>query len=408
MDGGTIYTSPTSMEPLFPERGALEDRVLEVVREAAALGGALHPMTRRRVVEMLRTINSYYSNLIEGHGTHPYDIERAMEGDYSEEPAERALQQEGRAHVEVDRLVEERLDADTAANPCAASFLRWIHAEFYGRMPDELRRVDGVSSTDTLPVEPGALRDREVVAGRHVAPSHEALSAFLDRFAEAYRPDRLGEIERVLAFAASHHRLLWIHPFLDGNGRVARLFSGAYAQRAELGGHGLWTVSRGLARDRSAYMRALAGADADREDEYDGRGNLSRRGLTAFCRYFLDTCLDQIRYMGSVLDLEGLEDRVEGYVHLRSEGMIPGRRELRVEAKHLLVEVLRGGELRRGEAGRVTGLHPRTARDVVSGLVEEGLLWSKTPKGALRLGLPMHAVEYWFPRLFPEKGVGAS
>src|SRR6266511_2585419 len=81
----------SSMEPLFPEPGPLEEPALAVVREAGALGGQLHPVTRASVADLLRAINTYHSNLIEGHDSRPHDIERAWAGSLSTNPERRAL-----------------------------------------------------------------------------------------------------------------------------------------------------------------------------------------------------------------------------------------------------------------------------------------------------------------------------
>ena len=149
----------------------------------------------------------------------------------------------------------------------------------------------------------------------------------MEAFAGAYRPARLTGLHGIVAIAASHHRLLWIHPFLDGNGRVARLFSDACLRRAGLGGHGLWTVSRGLARQRGRYFDLLAQADAERAGDYEGRGARSLAALTAFARFFLDVCLDQVRFMSSLLQLDGLLERIEGYVDRRQGAAgVRGRR----------------------------------------------------------------------------------
>ena len=48
-------------------------------------------------------------------------------------------------------------------------------------------------------------------------------------FAQRYRFEPLGMGTRITAMAAAHHRLNYIHPFLDGNGRVSRLMSHAMA-----------------------------------------------------------------------------------------------------------------------------------------------------------------------------------
>ena len=82
--------------------------------------------------------------------------------------------------------------------------------------------------------------------------------------------------------AAAHHRLNYIHPFPDGNGRVSRLMSHAMALKAGIGAHGLWSVSRGLARGLDSgreYKTWMDRADTPRQGDLDGRGNLSRRAL---------------------------------------------------------------------------------------------------------------------------------
>ena len=71
----------------------------------------------------------------------------------------------------------------------------------------------------------------------------------------------LSKLRRVIGVAAAHHRLLWIHPFLDGNGRVTRLFSHAWLRELGIGSE-LWEISRGLARQVDEYKKMLATAEA--------------------------------------------------------------------------------------------------------------------------------------------------
>ena len=90
-------------------------------------------------------------------------------------------------------------------------------------------------------------------------------------------------------------------------------------KKANIESHGLWTISRGLSREKEDYQRFLALADSPRQGNYDGRGSLSDRGLRDFSVFFLETCLDQIRFMSELLDLDNLQDRIKGYVDLRSQ-----------------------------------------------------------------------------------------
>jgi len=395
----SLYSNISEMEPLLPSVGdsSLTDLAVEVIRRSAALSSLLHPVTRRAVIELVRSMNSYYSNLIEGHNTHPADIERALAKDYSHDPAKRAMQMESTAHIEVQRLIEARLlESPDEKNICSQDFLCWIHREFYARLPGEFRHVQAPDGS-IRQVIPGELRQEEVTVGRHVAPDHRVLPAFLSRFQAVYSPAGLSAVNQVIAAAASHHRLARIHPFLDGNGRVVRLFTHAYLIRARIDGHGLWTVSRGLARNREAYLAALAGADAHRQGDLDGRGNLSNRGLTAFCTFFLKTALDQIRFITDLLELDGLQKRMAGYVERQASFG-----ELAPEAAYLLREVLLRGEVPRGEAARITGRPERTARRILNSLLDRKLLAANSAKGPVRLSFPASVAGYYFPRLYPE------
>jgi Fic family protein len=393
------------MEPLYPARtDVLEDLARDVIVASARLEGRLAPETLTGIRALLQVVNSYYSNLIEGHSTHPIDIEKAMRQDYSADQGKRDLQFESQIHIRVQEEILERLAREPDLNVASPEFLGWVHREFYNRMPERLRWVKG-DDRERAYVDAGLVRTRYVKVGLHVPPSHESLESFLQRFASFYDPSKHHGTRPLIALAAAHHRLMWIHPFLDGNGRVARLFTDAYFVRSGIAGYGLWNVSRGLARRRDSYRAHLAAADAPREGDLDGRGNLSDRTLTEFCGFFLEVCLDQARYMDSLLTLKTFLERLEKYVRLRVAGMIPGppgvERPLRPDAALVLRTVAAGGEIARGEVFRLTGMKPRTGSGVLQSLLEEGLLVSDTPKGPVRLGFPAHAAGYWFPALYP-------
>src|SRR3546814_13537841 len=83
--------------------------------------------------------------------------------------------------------------------------------------------VENPDTGEKIEVVPGQLRTRDVRVGRHIPPLHSALPAYLARFDQAYSSPTLSRLRQIQAVGAVHHRFLWIHPFLDGNGRVARL-----------------------------------------------------------------------------------------------------------------------------------------------------------------------------------------
>jgi Fic family protein len=403
MEDTDFYTHSREMEPLFPSQNEeLVDLAMNVHRKAAELGGSLHKITRRSVADLLRHINSYYSNLIEGHHTHPADVERAARKEYDEDPKKRALQKLSGAHIEVQKQIEDRLTDEPELEISSPEFLCWIHGSFYDLVPEDFRRIEDPSSGKEILMEAGKLRDRLAKVGNHLPAHHESLPGFMDRFNEPFNPDNLHGTKKLIAIASSHHRLAWIHPFIDGNGRVARLFTHAYMKKAQIESHGLWTISRGLARESETYKNMLANADSSRKGDYDGRGNLSEEALKAFCLYFLKTCLDQIEFMNELLDLDNLAQRMNGYVDLRAQGLLTGEKALKEESKYILTQVMLRGEISRGDAKRVTGLSERSARRVLSALEDEELVVSESHRSPVRFNIPPKVVGYYFPDLYPE------
>ena len=124
--------------------------------------------------------------------------------------------------------METRLRHEPDLNIAGQDFIVWLHRIFYEQLPSSLRRVRNEETGETIDVVPGELRRREVIVGRHIGPEAATLPAFLDRFASFYQPAAFHGLAPLIAAVASHHRLMWIHPFLDGNGRVARLYTDAY------------------------------------------------------------------------------------------------------------------------------------------------------------------------------------
>lgn len=372
----------------------LENLAFDLAREASELSAQLHPVVRLSVADLVRSMNCYYSNLIEGHNTHPRDIDRALAADYSSDPHRRDLQLEARAHIEVQQMIDERV-GDMPRPPASRAFIEWTHREFCKRLPVSLLVVENPDTKEIIPVVPGALRTRTVAVGRHVAPAAEDLPAFMGRFGEAYDATCLTKSRQVIAVAAAHHRFLWIHPFLDGNGRVARLMSHAMLLDIAIGS-ALWSVSRGLARNSGEYKRLLMAADEPRRNDLDGRGALSHEALIEFCQFFLETCLDQVRYMRELLDPSELQRRMELYVRdEESAERLPKR------SYAVLREALLAGELERGRIPQLIDTSERTARRVISALIEKRLLVSGSHKAPLRLGFPIDVVERWFPKLYP-------
>ena len=384
------------MEPLVLSDGSrhrpeLNDLVIELATASAGFRRSLPDGVVTALADLVRAMNCYYSNLIEGRDTHPIDIERALKRDYSADPEKRNLQLESEAHVTVQKWIDKSgLEGATTADAVLE-----IHRRFCELLPEELLVMEHPTTRKKLLVVPGELRQHDIEVGRHVPVSPGAVPRFLARFEEVY--SNLGKSETILAAAAAHHRLAWIHPFLDGNGRVIRLMSHATLLDT-LDTGGVWSIARGLARDVDSYKAHLANCDLPRRNDLDGRGNLSEEALADFTRFFLETCLDQVRFMEDLVQPEKLRARIKLWIDEEVElGSLHEKSGFIVEA------ILYRGELPRGDVVDLLGTSSRTASRVVSGLIDHNVVKSETSKAPLRINFPAALAPRWMPGLFPEQ-----
>ena len=386
-------------EPLLPashRRDGLLEKAHLLQRLALAAKGRAHGSVMLAIAPLLRAMNSYYTNRIEGQHTLPIEIEQALRQDFAANADTRRRQHLAVAHMHAEAWAE----AHAAQTPWSQLFepevVRVLHQHLFEKLsvPDRLGDHGDV-------LVPGEWRTRDVSVAGHVAPRATAVPLFLRRLAEVYGRTRAGELA-IVAVAAAHHRLTWVHPFVDGNGRVARLHSQILLQGLGLT-KGVWSPLRGLARSQPRHCERLAGADLHRRNDLDGRGNLSEEGLIAFCDYFLDVCIDQAGFMSELLDMQAMKDRIAACLAFESHRDGSG---IRMEALTPMHYSFLGGPMERGAFKTMTGLAPRTADRALQALLERGLLVSDTPKGAIRFAVPQHALRFYFPALWPEAEAG--
>jgi Fic family protein len=389
---------PTAlMEPLLlgeaaARRAGLPDLALELGQRSAGFQRSLPASLLISLADLVRTMNCYYSTLIEGHATHPVDIELALKGDYSRDARKRDLQLEAQAHITVQQWIDAGgLDGRVVTEDS----IREIHRRFCEHLPSDLLSVEDPITKQRAQVIPGALRTRDVKVGQHVAISPGAVPRFLGRFQEVY--GGLGTADTVIAAAAAHHRLLWIHPLLDGNGRVARLLSHAMLL-ATLRTGAVWSIARSLARSVEAYKGHLAACDQTRRSDLDGRGPLSEEALVVFTEFFLKTCIDQVAFMESLIQPDALRARILTWAaeEIRLNRLPP-------KSGEIIQAVLYRGELPRAETPGVVGAGERHARRIVAALLDRGVLVSESTRAPLRLAFPAALASRWMPGLFPER-----
>ncbi|MFD4836507.1 Fic family protein [Achromobacter sp. NPDC058515] len=384
-----MYESPHQFLPLQPAEHRLEtyrERASIIVNRAAELGGQAHSVTREALRELLRSMNSYYSNRIEGQSTTPKNIDAALHQNFSTRPEIARLQRIAVAHIEAEKEVERQA---MTVQPLDARFITLAHGALYSRLGPADR-----TTRDGLVVEPAMLRQMDVTVGRHNPPAWQSLPRFMDTFTEHYSRPRPAD-SQLIAIACAHHRMAWLHPFVDGNGRATRLQTHAAMWPIT---RGLWSVNRGLARGVEEYYGHLAAADAPRQGDLDGRGNLTQKGLIEWVDYFLRVCEDQVAYMSSMLALDSMKTKIKAAVQIEAAKGL-----LREEAVLPIYHVFAAGPASRGEFIQMTGLGERTGRSVLSAALKCGLVASETSRAPVRFAFPLDALPVLLPALY---GIG--
>jgi Fic family protein len=390
-----LITSKTWLDPILPE--ALPPSIISLAdalpRKTQFLAGRLPPETAARLGRLLRITNTYYSNLIEGQYTEPADMQQAQAAPRKDRALLKTLAVK---QMNVQAVFERTLRV-AGTVPWSDMFAPKLVSHLHDRLFRDSTEAERILSDGSL-MQPGILRSvtgQNVTVGNHDAPDASAVEAMLKHLQVGFGR-QIDPRRQIIAALGYHHRLAWIHPFVDGNGRVARLLT--YLQLARLGLRPtLWSLSRGLARRHEDYYRFLSMADRQREGDLDGRGQMSQRRYFEFIEFMLDVCHDQVDYMTAALDPSQLRGRViRAFRHnerILKQGIHPG-------SAAAIIALITQGNLPRSEIKIFTGLTPRPAISELTRLIQSGLVESETPKSRLVTpGLPAWFAQDIFPDL---------
>lgn len=382
---------PSRIEPCFPTIEGCYPRLTtelasELIEKTAVISAKFSKRTAISLASLSCRMNCYYSNLIEGHSTTLAEMESALKEEFSDDKGIRNMQLEIRALTRLQATVDALSFKGELPSPTSIEFITDLHKCFYNDVPEDLLVVG-----DTR-IIPGKFRDRPVKVGHHFPPEPESLEAFMVYFMRQFNLTNMSKLSRVIVIPAAHHRLAYIHPFLDGNGRVCRLMSHCMAMYSGIGAGGIWSIARGLAKGKDGvmYMEMMQAADSPRQGDLDGRGNLSRKELIEFTNWFLAVCIDQVDFMSSLYDFEGLGKRMEQYIM---------DKRLHTDSIKILKGLLTHGELTRGDACGLTGFKDRQARNILYALLEDGILYSDSPRGKVTLQFSLVSLDTLFPNL---------
>lgn len=251
-----MFNHHSQAEPYLP---AFSEELLAqargVVQDAQDLLRCVPRDGASEIFQLTSHMNAKYSNLLES------------------ETGEKFIESHQGAEVALDKLGSIRSDA-----LCTAT-LQEIHRELFKNIHPQSTR-------------PGEFRLCNVKVQKHVPPEWESVPFFLRRIEAVYWKEWKNPAQFLIVAAAAHHRLQWVHPFSDGNGRSIRLQSQLALRSIN---SQFWSLSRAFWNHRDAYYQMLAMADSPRFSDLDGRGNLSHQCLVDWCRFFIEICRSEIR-----------------------------------------------------------------------------------------------------------------
>ena len=180
--------------PIIPQElnGGIDNELLikaeYICTKSAQMVGNYNIKVIDEIKDLLRMVNSYYSNKIESEGTHPLNIEKAMRKEYSDNVKAKNLQLLSLAHIQTQNFVE-NYSLNNSNNPYCKEFIKDIHKEFYSQEGMEsFRQIK--NDNNIIEMVPGELRDRDVKIGQHIPISYLELDSTMNKYENFYKPTR--------------------------------------------------------------------------------------------------------------------------------------------------------------------------------------------------------------------------
>lgn len=358
---------------------------LKLVISSAKLKAQLPTGTALALTELISGVNCYYSNVIEGIQIKlPKEtLREAILAEHSPGDEEGAYL----AHLAVQGYLEDQTGG--GQHPFQDDIIRAAYSQLISLSP-----LDQLGQAALSPLHAGGYRAHGVRVGAHIAPAPDAVAGLMLEF-ENEMGSTLRQhphaYQRLPIIALAHHRLAWIHPFMDGNGRLIRLVNDAALHGAGIEGYELWSCSRGLARHRQQYYEHLAAMD-----RYMDAPATHDQILQRYLGFWIGMCQSQVDFMTerfSHRTLEHFNRSLFSYLH--SEIKVPQ------EAAIIYWIALRVGEVSKKLAVQLTGKSERWTRDLLKRMQSLGLLISQESRHVLQPRIPPWASMWLISSLLP-------
>lgn len=261
----------------------------------------------------------------------------------------------------VDGVVEMMLDATQHFDhPLTAKRLCVWHASLFPTGHSGMARIrTGAWRNDSR----GSMRVVSGPIGRervhYEAPPADRVSAEMKAFLKWFSAP--SDLDLVLKSALAHFWFVTIHPFEDGNGRIARAIADLVLARSESSPQRFYSMSSQIRLERSAYYKML---------ERSQKGTLD---ITLWVEWFLD-CLGRA-LAGSDAALSGVMRKAQFWGKFARVGL--GERQVKV-----LNRMLDGfeGKMTSSKWAKLANCSQDTAHRDIQDLIKQGAL-KQNPAG---------------------------
>ncbi len=175
----------------------------------------------------------------------------------------------------------------------------------------------------------------------------------MERFVCWLNSEQAKELDPILKAGIAHYELVRIHPFVDGNGRTARILASMLLLRQSFDTKRFFTLDDFYNSDRKRYYEALKSVSPETQD------------LTEWLEYFSE---------GVAVSIKAVKDKVLA---------LTGGKEREQESKQVpldykqvkVVEFLRKeGRVTNRQVQELLGVSHQTAYEVLQGLTENGVI----------------------------------
>lgn len=306
-------------QPAFDSE--LTSLLFEIERYRASIGTGTTP--REVYVELhllFDTVMSVISARIEGNHTTVYEAIDAPVGRAPSPAAEKIRE------ITNIREASRFIDTLSPSEPLTHSLVRELHSRTVSELDAEGDPT------------PGSYREQEVAIldSIHRPPSWVNVHPMMTDLLEFVNQDFPLQ-QQILQVALAHHRFVWIHPFRNGNGRVARLFTYAMLRRTIFSDRGSTALNPTsvFGNDRTEYISALEGAD-----------NLRMDGTIAWTTFFAKGIRDDLTRVSRLQDRSFVNTKLLGpaLTGLERDGVISLETEM---VLRLLLDktVIKAGDL---------------------------------------------------------------